>query len=112
MNDNELKTALIQRTAGVSADRVKQKVRERILTEETGKDESRPYEGRQVRRRVSVALIAALDSPRSSTGRVFGSTGGTSIWMSMRSSKGPDMRLWYFTTSRTLQRHWRRGSPR
>jgi hypothetical protein len=62
MNDNELKTALIQRTAGVSADRVKQKVRERILTEETGKDESRPYEGRQVRRRVSVALITALVS--------------------------------------------------
>jgi hypothetical protein len=39
------------------------------------------------------------------------STRGTSMWMSMRSKRGPEMRFWYLVTVEEEQVQARSGSP-
>ncbi len=58
------------------------------------------------------SLTAAEDSGVSRRRMASNSTEGTSTWRSIRSSRGPEMRLTYFSTMASVQAHRPEGWPR
>ena len=82
----------------------------------TGHREAVPEGARFIQEDLSDAATlsrtAADGSPSRSLLSFSYSTRGTSTWMSIRSSNGPEMRFWYFVTTIEEQVQGLTGSPK